>query len=118
MYASRTHAQLSQAVKALRATVYQPKVAVVGSRGTVWPPRVSKLRGTAQNRACSALCARRACHLRNELDRQQKASRNAPEGQALDIEELVADGARRGTCAYYGARHSLKEADLIFAPYN
>ena len=56
--------------------------------------------------------------MRNELDRQQKASRNAPEGQALDIEELVADGARRGVCAYYGARHSLKEADLIFAPYN
>ena len=119
VYASRTHAQLSQAVKALRATVYQPKVAVVGSREHLCGhPRVSKLRGTAQNRACSALCARRACHLRNELDRQQKASRNAPEGQALDIEELVADGARRGTCAYYGARHSLKEADLIFAPYN
>jgi regulator of telomere elongation helicase 1 len=119
VYASRTHAQLSQAVKALRATVYQPKVAVVGSREHLCGhPRVSKLRGTAQNRACSALCARRACHLRNELDRQQKASRNAPEGAALDIEELVADGARRGTCAYYGARHSLKEADLIFAPYN
>jgi regulator of telomere elongation helicase 1 len=119
VYASRTHAQLSQAVKALRATVYQPKVAVVGSREHLCGhPRVSKLRGTAQNRACSALCARRACHLRNELDRQQKASRNAPEGQALDIEELVADGARRSTCAYYGARHSLKEADLIFAPYN
>jgi regulator of telomere elongation helicase 1 len=120
VYASRTHAQLSQAVKALRATVYQPKVAVVGSREHLCGhPRVSKLRGTAQNRACSALCARRACHLRNELDRQQKASRNADQnGQALDIEELVADGARRGTCAYYGARHSLKEADLIFAPYN
>jgi len=120
VYASRTHAQLSQAVKALRATVYQPKVAVVGSREHLCGhPRVSKLRGTAQNRACSALCAQRRCHLRNELDKQQKASRNAPESNgALDIEELVADGNRRGVCAYYGARHSLKDADLIFAPYN
>ena len=50
VYASRTHAQLSQAVKALRATVYQPKVAVVGSREHLCGhPRVSKLRGAAQN---------------------------------------------------------------------
>merc|ERR1711938_450752 len=32
VYASRTHAQLSQAVKALRRTIYRPRTAVVGSR--------------------------------------------------------------------------------------
>ena len=37
---------------------------------------------------------------------------------ALDIEELVDDGKRRGTCAYFGARANLKDADLVFAPYN
>ena len=119
VYASRTHAQLSQAVKALRRTIYRPRVAVVGSREHLCGhSRVGKLKGTAQNRACNALCARRACPLRNELDRQIKANRNAAEpAEALDIEELVADGRRRNVCAYYAARGKLQDADLIFAPY-
>ena len=32
IYASRTHAQLSQVVRELRSTVYRPEVAVLGSR--------------------------------------------------------------------------------------
>ena len=100
VYASRTHAQLSQAVRALRATTYRPRVAVIGSREHLCGhPSVKWLKGGAQNRACSALCARHACPLRNALDKRLKANANAPPPAAMDIEELVADGARHGTCA-------------------
>ena len=120
VYASRTHAQLSQAVKALRASSYAPRVAVIGSREHLCGHSVVKrLRGTAQNKACRALCAARGCSLRNELDKQLKARKGEDFGDvALDIEELVDDGKRRGTCAYFGARANLKDADLVFAPYN
>ena len=108
---------LSQAVKALRASSYAPRIAVIGSREHLCGHSVVKrLRGTAQNKACRALCAARGCSLRNELDKQLKARKGEDFGDvALDIEELVDDGKRRGTCAYFGARANLKDADLVFA---
>ncbi|KAH8064998.1 ATP-dependent DNA helicase [Aureococcus anophagefferens] len=105
-----------EAVKAPAPT----RAAVIGSREHLCGHSVVKrLRGTAQNKACRALCAARGCSLRNELDKQLKARKGEDFGDvALDIEELVDDGKRRGTCAYFGARANLKDADLVFAPYN
>lgn len=38
--------------------------------------------------------------------------------QAWDIEELVGLGKRLRACAYYAARELMKEADIVFCPYN
>ena len=50
VYASRTHAQLSQAVRALRSTSYSPQVAVIASREQLCGHQtVSKLKGAVRS---------------------------------------------------------------------
>jgi hypothetical protein len=52
-YASRTHSQLSQVVKELKATSYRPKISVLGSRSQMCVhPSISKLEGAALDHAC------------------------------------------------------------------
>jgi len=62
IYTARTHSQLSQVVKELKATVYRPNVCILGSREQLCVhPKVSKEKGTKQNRACQTLVKDRKC---------------------------------------------------------
>jgi regulator of telomere elongation helicase 1 len=62
IYTARTHSQLSQVVKELKATAYRPNVCILGSREQLCVhPKVSKERGTKQNRACQCLVKERKC---------------------------------------------------------
>ncbi|KAJ0393469.1 hypothetical protein P43SY_003822 [Pythium insidiosum] len=55
IYSSRTHSQLKQVIKELKATSYRPSVAVLGSREYLCVnEKISQLRGTRQNFACRA----------------------------------------------------------------
>ncbi|KAG2598766.1 hypothetical protein PVAP13_5KG398007 [Panicum virgatum] len=89
IYASRTHSQLRQVIKELKATSYRPKMAVLGSREQMCVHNeVSKLRGRAQNNACHFLCKKRWCQHNNNVSEFMK---NKPDfgSKPFDIEDLV-----------------------------
>ena len=69
IYASRTHSQLTQVIRELRATRYRPRMAVIGSRQQMCVHKdVSTLTGVAQNTACKSKTDARACAHHNEVD--------------------------------------------------
>ena len=62
VYSSRTHSQLAQVQRELRATAYRPRSSVLASRQqTCLNPSVSALPAAGANQACRALVARRGC---------------------------------------------------------
>jgi regulator of telomere elongation helicase 1 len=115
VYASRTHSQLSQVARELKASVYRPKLALLGSREQLCVHlEVSKLKGTAMSAACGTLCKSRSCKHHTALD--QGAGPEAD--RVMDIEELAELGRSTGFCPYYHGRNSAGEAELILMPYN
>ncbi|KAL7540470.1 hypothetical protein ACHAXR_010584 [Thalassiosira sp. AJA248-18] len=145
IYASRTHSQLSQVVGELRNTRYRPRHAVLGSREhmCIHPkvnPTVAKGRNnpaaeckssTEVNNGCSKLCKDRKCMYKNTLEERQGKNgvwnppSNEPlaagreyEQPVLDMEDLVTVGKENRVCPFYHTRSLLKDAELIFVPYN
>ncbi|KAE8791392.1 regulator of telomere elongation helicase 1 [Hordeum vulgare] len=118
IYASRTHSQLRQVIKELKATSYRPKMAVLGSREQMCiHEEVSKLRGKAQNNGCHYLCKKRRCRHNNIVTEYMK--NNTELGtEPFDIEDLVNIGRTKGPCPYYISRELSKSVDILFAPYN
>uniref|UniRef100_A0A0D9V2H2 Helicase ATP-binding domain-containing protein n=1 Tax=Leersia perrieri TaxID=77586 RepID=A0A0D9V2H2_9ORYZ len=118
VYASRTHSQLRQVIKELKATNYRPKMAILGSREQMCiHHEVSKLRGRQQNNACHYLCKKRWCRHHNSVSEFMRS--NSELGtEALDIEDLVNIGRTKGPCPYYISRELSKSVDILFAPYN
>ncbi|XP_062214146.1 regulator of telomere elongation helicase 1 homolog isoform X2 [Phragmites australis] len=118
IYASRTHSQLRQVIKELKATSYRPKMAVLGSREQMCiHDEVRTLRGRAQNNACHYLCKKRRCRHHNLVT---EYLRNNTElgSEPFDIEDLVNIGRPNGPCPYYISRELSKSVDILFAPYN
>lgn len=113
VYVSRTHSQLRQASRELQSKLVQlvPKLrwASLASREQLCThPRVSKLRGSQQNRACAELCAERKCPRRFKFveDRNYR-----------DIEDLATAAHDSGACGYYSSRDLAAKASIVFAPY-
>ncbi|CAM0881561.1 unnamed protein product [Alopecurus aequalis] len=118
IYASRTHSQLRQVIKELKATSYRPKMAVLGSREQMCiHDEVSKLRGKAQNNGCHYLCKKRRCR-HNNIVTEYMRSNNELGNEPFDIEDLVNIGRTKGPCPYYISRELSKSVDILFAPYN
>ncbi|KAL6615001.1 hypothetical protein ACP70R_037271 [Stipagrostis hirtigluma subsp. patula] len=118
IYASRTHSQLRQVIKELKATSYRPKMAVLGSREQMCiHDEVSKLRGRAQNNACHFLCKKRRCR-HNNLVAEYMRNNTDLGSEPFDIEDLVNVGRSKGPCPYYISRELSKSVDILFAPYN
>eukprot|EP01138_Halocafeteria_seosinensis_P008199 gb/GECG01008380.1/.p1 GENE.gb/GECG01008380.1/~~gb/GECG01008380.1/.p1 ORF type:complete len:1366 (+),score=164.42 gb/GECG01008380.1/:1-4098(+) len=68
IYASRTHAQISQVIRQLKLTGYNPKVALLGSREQLCVhPKISKKRGPQLNHSCRMACKSRQCKYKNNL---------------------------------------------------
>nr|XP_040259861.1 regulator of telomere elongation helicase 1 homolog isoform X3 [Aegilops tauschii subsp. strangulata] len=118
IYASRTHSQLRQVIKELKATSYRPKMAVLGSREQMCiHEEVSKLRGKAQNNGCHYLCKKRLCRHNNIVTDYMKNNTELG-SEPFDIEDLVNIGRTKGPCPYYISRELSKSVDILFAPYN
>ncbi|VAH61431.1 unnamed protein product [Triticum turgidum subsp. durum] len=118
IYASRTHSQLRQVIKELKATSYRPKMAVLGSREQMCiHEEVSKLRGKAQNNGCHYLCKKRMCRHNNIVTDYMKNNTELG-SEPFDIEDLVNIGRTKGPCPYYISRELSKSVDILFAPYN
>ncbi len=139
IYASRTHSQLSQVVGELRNTRYRPPHAVLGSREHMCiHPKVNPTKTTNRktsalevNNGCNNLQRGRKCILRNNLDnasREGDVWRAPCDGQVddgrpyeqpiLDMEDMVNVGKQHQICPFYHARSLVKDAELIFVPYN
>ncbi|KQK08543.1 hypothetical protein BRADI_2g42410v3 [Brachypodium distachyon] len=118
IYASRTHSQLRQVIKELKATSYRPKMAVLGSREQMCiHDEVSKLRGKAQNNGCHYLCKKRLC-CHNNIVTEYMRNNSELGSEPFDIEDLVNIGRTKGPCPYYISRELSKSVDILFAPYN
>ncbi|KAG8051464.1 hypothetical protein GUJ93_ZPchr0001g32890 [Zizania palustris] len=118
IYASRTHSQLRQVIKELKATSYRPKMSVLGSREQMCiHNEVSKLRGRAQNNACHYLCKKRWCRHQNSVTEYMRSNSELG-SKPFDIEDLVDIGRTKGPCPYYISREVSKSVDILFAPYN
>lgn len=121
-YTSRTHKQLSQVVAEFGRTVYARSVVMtmLASRdyGCIHPA-ISR-QPYLKNEACNALIKTHdGCRFAHpEALAEAYGGRRRELGDAWDIEDVVAYGKRRGTCPYFGARTMMKEAGVVFCPYN
>lgn len=115
IYASRTHSQLTQVARELKATAYRPAVATLGSRSMMCVhPKVAEKAGNALNAACRALVSKRACKFHDAVESKKALFAEA----ILDIEELVQLGRDEDACPYYMSRELEQRADLVLMPYN
>ena len=89
IYSSRTHSQLSQAVKEGLATAYEPKICVLGSRDQLClKEEVRKLESNlAKTNVCRQKVAARQCEFHFNLEaRQKERDASGVNFSALDIE--------------------------------
>ncbi|KFD61153.1 hypothetical protein M514_08619 [Trichuris suis] len=120
LYASRTHAQLSQVIKELNKTSYKDiQVCFLGSRDQLCVhPEVSQERdSTIKNYLCRSKVLTRSC--KYYLDHKKWSPSLVSTSDCLpDIEELVRLGRRHEFCPFFKTREKQEEADLILMPYN
>ncbi len=73
IYTSRTHSQLTQVVKELKASSYRPKVSILGSRDQLCVhEKVSRETGIRQNHMCQQLVKGGGCRYYNGVDEYVK----------------------------------------------
>ncbi|MEE6469557.1 hypothetical protein FKM82_008671 [Ascaphus truei] len=121
-FGTRTHKQIAQITKELRRTAYsRVRMTILSSRDhTCVHPEIN----TNRNEKCKELLEAkdgRSCryyHSVQKMNEQNMLQFKLGMNQAWDIEELVGMGKRLRACAYYAARELMKEADIVFCPYN
>lgn len=121
IYASRTHSQLAQVVRELKATAYRPKISVVGSREHLCVNQAVRSTGSnaSQQALCQQLVQRNSCEPFGKVGEALPAFMAASAaGALLDIEELQKLAKAHQACPYYLAREGQAEADVLFMPYN
>lgn len=121
IYTSRTHSQLTQAMRELKNSDYKDVNSVaLGSRDQLCiNPEVldEGKSGTERNNLCQLKVKKRSCKFRERVD---KCTSN-PEVTNMpikDIEDLVTIGKKCTACPYYLSRDLAANADIIFMPYN
>jgi Rad3-related DNA helicase len=119
--ASRTHSQLKQLVRELRASGYTPQLAVVGSREQLCTN--AKVRTEAASGGCglSEACGRAVregtCSQVHTATRLRGAAALEPPAIA-DVEDVVRVAKSLRACGYFGTRLRAKDAELVLCPYN
>lgn len=134
-FASRTHSQLAQLVDELKKTPFgradEPVRCIsLGSRQHMCihegVRKWGSLFGTeAMNERCLEMMEggkSKRCEFLPSLDAVGQAQLDVYRDHALaevhDMEELVQLGKQLHTCPYFGARHSVRQAELVTMPYN
>ncbi|XP_073471356.1 Fanconi anemia group J protein [Aquarana catesbeiana] len=121
-FGTRTHKQIAQITRELRKTAYSGvRMTILSSRDhTCVNPDVK----TNRNEKCKELLDSKdtpSCRYyygAPKMSEQNVLQYRLGVTQAWDIEELVGLGKRLRACAYYAARELMKEADIVFCPYN
>lgn len=119
IYASRTHSQITQAMRELKNTSYNyMKAAVIGSRDQLCiHPDLAKESNANKIQLCKIKISTRSCSFHNRLDKA-KESPELQNAKILDIEDLVLVGRKLKCCPYYASKELMDQADIIFMPYN
>ena len=138
VYASRTHAQLSQVIQQFLASGYAGlcRMAILGSRDHLCVHHdVKKLPpGAAQNQACRQLVTDRQCRYHRGVHKhieaeEARAAADVAAGAGedggvvrsaglYDVEDLCKSGRADGFCPYFFEREMAQKADIVFVPYN
>lgn len=127
IFATRTHAQLRQAIAELRRLPYRPRVAVVGSResGLCIHQSVATAAQAPGSQSVRQACreARRSneCLFHTNLRSPGLAESVASRfycGEPWDIEDIANFGQVACACPYYIAHTLARHAEIIFCPYN
>ncbi|XP_067864601.1 Fanconi anemia group J protein isoform X2 [Heptranchias perlo] len=123
-FGTRTHKQITQITHELRRTAYSHvRMTILSSRDhTCVHPVVSS--SCNRNEKCKELLEGKdgkSCRYNLGVHRiNEQKSLQWIHGMHLawDVEELVSLGKKLRACAYYAARELMKDADIIFCPYN
>jgi regulator of telomere elongation helicase 1 len=117
IYTSRTHAQLSQAVKEFKSTAYNSIcISVRGSRNQLCIHEgIKNIKNPfLQRKKCTQLLSQSGCLYRNNIASKTKDYKNL----CMDIEELAFMGKKDSVCPYYMSKELSDESEIIFMPYN
>ncbi|KAH8420535.1 hypothetical protein KR009_011261 [Drosophila setifemur] len=120
IYASRTHSQLTQAMRELKRTAYaNMRSVVLGSRDQLCiHPEVMRESGNAnKTNLCKLRVHSKTCsfQLRVESKKEHPDFRGP---SIMDIEDLVKVGQRLKMCPYFASKELVAQADITFMPYN
>jgi regulator of telomere elongation helicase 1 len=139
--ASRTHTQIKQLVKELKASSYKPIVSILASRNHLCVNRkLDKYSGVKKNNLCAALrqappIGRRTTFASNaekkeymmksdscQYDKNYRMNHDSfiqkYAEKIMDIEDLFDDAKENTCCPFYLGRDMLKPAHVVFLPYN
>lgn len=121
IYTSRTHSQLTQAMRELKNCEYRDVAAVaLGSRDQLCINAEvlnEGKTGAERNNLCQLKVKKRQCKFRERVDKV--TSHPEVTNMAIkDIEDLVTVGKKCNACPYYLARDIAANSDIIFMPYN
>lgn len=119
IYASRTHVQLSQAMKELQNSHYNTRSAIIlGSRDQLCINEdVIRLdTNAAKTHACRTKTRTGACKYYDGYEPKVLSEYESLE--VVDIEDLVHKGLSKNFCPYFASRLLKQKADVIFSPYN
>ncbi|KAL7750807.1 hypothetical protein RI367_003764 [Sorochytrium milnesiophthora] len=119
-YASRTHSQLSQAIKELKRSGYKVNTSVLGSREQLCiNPDVQKVTSNAARASiCRQKMSQRSCSFGVNVEQAKRDGIFRADHAIMDIEEIAALGQEKKACPYYLSREQLSRADVTFLPYN
>ncbi|XP_074597275.1 regulator of telomere elongation helicase 1 [Brevipalpus obovatus] len=121
LYASRTHAQLSQACREMKRTNYNHMNGVViGGRDNLCiNAEVQKQdSAAAKNHCCRAYVGAKKCEFHTNYEKRVQTTPDFTKNPILDMEDLVRLGNQHKICPYYASRLLMQRADVVFAPYN
>lgn len=121
IYTSRTHSQLTQAMKELKNSSYNDVNAVaLGSRDQLCIniEVLSEGKTSAErNNLCQIKTKKKGCMFRDRVDKVTNKV-DMVQNPVKDIEDLVKIGKSCRACPYYLSRDLASKADIIFMPYN
>ena len=113
-YTSRTHSQLSNAIKELKKTSYLPRNSILSSRDNMCVNSVVKcFKGNILNIKCKEARMKKLCKFFYGSERLLVSSYDN-----VDIEELYNIGIKSSFCPFYFERYKKDSSDIIFLPYN
>ncbi|KAJ1971713.1 hypothetical protein H4R35_005102 [Dimargaris xerosporica] len=118
-FGTRTHKQIAQIVKELRANSnYRPRMAILSSRKHTCINREAN-KGHDVNERCRTLREEKLCHMAHRVNELiKKVHKNRTTLRVWDIEDLVRLGKSTGGCPYYATRELAESAEIVFCPYN
>jgi regulator of telomere elongation helicase 1 len=119
IYCSRTHVQLSQAMKELNRTYYNTNPAIIlGSRDQLCVhPEVRIMESNAaKTHACRLKVRQKTCQFMDNLE--SKVEKEFEKMEVTDIEDLTTRGIVHNFCPYYASRQLQQKSDVVFSPYN